>query len=109
MTWVARRPRRLLRSRSRSFSAATIAPLRAIASSGRGGLQQGDAVARQNLLDLGPVAVDPLIERVLPLLVGEAHAHGHLIVEADLRIRLERHDGPALGSLVLVGQKACNR
>src|SRR5262245_16525811 len=59
-----------------------------IPSPGGGGLQQRDAIAHENLVDLRLVAANPLIERALPLLVREAHAHRHLVVKADLRVRL---------------------
>src|SRR2546429_4257672 len=55
-----------------------------------GSVEQRNMIVGEDLRDLGAVSADPGIERVLPLPLAEAHAHRDLVVEPDLRIRLER-------------------
>src|SRR6185436_20625895 len=57
-------------------------------------LEQRNVVSRQDRAHLGLVGADPLIERVFPFLLAEAHAHRDLVVELDGRIGLEGQGAP---------------
>src|SRR5687767_11267679 len=73
------------------------------------GVQQRYAETGQDGVDLRLMAADPGIERALPLLLAEAHAHRNLIIEFDGRIGHERRRAPFLSAGVMLNQEASDR
>src|SRR6185312_2572563 len=60
-------------------------------------------IARQDLVDLAVMVGDPAVECFLPRLLAEANAHRDLVIEADLRVRLEWQSDPRVGAFVATG------